>query len=267
IGRCLRPDGGKPAVILDHVGNYKRLGHHLLERSWSLDTGVSLAVTSESTQMLVSWLCQGCNFLAPTAVQVCPECGSLRPTTEKEIVTVDADLVSLDQPSPSEARIKDEKIIAERLVCWESEPLKKDDPIFVSFPVGYFAKRAPWRNNPDPTPEDCSATFWQLYAEQQMALVRTQEDWVTGHKELVPVSWITKDPHRKVLMLERDLLQERRDAFQMALDQAKNNAHTLEDLIKVAYNFERHNPIAWAKTVLRNRNRFRPLSQRYEAVA
>jgi DNA repair protein RadD len=32
IGRCLRPQPGKTAVILDHVGNTQRLGHHLEDR-------------------------------------------------------------------------------------------------------------------------------------------------------------------------------------------------------------------------------------------
>ena len=37
IGRCLRPSGDKTAVVLDHVGNCVRLGHHLEEREWTLD--------------------------------------------------------------------------------------------------------------------------------------------------------------------------------------------------------------------------------------
>jgi len=38
IGRCLRPSPGKEkAVILDHVGNTLRLGHHLEDREWTLD--------------------------------------------------------------------------------------------------------------------------------------------------------------------------------------------------------------------------------------
>jgi superfamily II DNA or RNA helicase len=37
IGRCLRPSHGKTAVVLDHVGNSLRLGHHLEDRDWTLD--------------------------------------------------------------------------------------------------------------------------------------------------------------------------------------------------------------------------------------
>lgn len=37
IGRCLRPQDGKTAVVLDHVGNTLRLGHHLEDRDWTLD--------------------------------------------------------------------------------------------------------------------------------------------------------------------------------------------------------------------------------------
>jgi superfamily II DNA or RNA helicase len=46
IGRCLRPQPGKRAVVLDHVGNTLRLGHHLEPRDWTLD-GVARATASK----------------------------------------------------------------------------------------------------------------------------------------------------------------------------------------------------------------------------
>jgi superfamily II DNA or RNA helicase len=48
IGRCLRPQPGKRAVVLDHVGNTLRLGHHLEPRDWTLD-GIARE-TASSTQ-------------------------------------------------------------------------------------------------------------------------------------------------------------------------------------------------------------------------
>lgn len=56
LGRCLRPQPGKTAVILDHVGNVLRNGHHLDEREWTLEGLKKRAKGS-----------------APS-VKVCPEC-------------------------------------------------------------------------------------------------------------------------------------------------------------------------------------------------
>jgi superfamily II DNA or RNA helicase len=58
IGRCLRPQPGKRAVILDHVGNSLRLGHHLEDREWSLD-----GATKRDRE-------------ASPSVKVCPTCFS-----------------------------------------------------------------------------------------------------------------------------------------------------------------------------------------------
>lgn len=101
VGRCLRPDGASFAVVLDHVGNYQRLGHHLLERSWSLADGVSLSQAGKAQDGSNGWLCQSCDFLAPKDCDECPECGTPRPATEKEIVTIDAELVQVHQPRPA----------------------------------------------------------------------------------------------------------------------------------------------------------------------
>jgi superfamily II DNA or RNA helicase len=71
IGRCLRPQSGKQAVILDHVGNIARLGHHLEERSWSL-AGVRRRCRQQAPSVKT---CPQCFCAMASAAARCPECG------------------------------------------------------------------------------------------------------------------------------------------------------------------------------------------------
>ena len=71
IGRCLRPQAGKRAVILDHVGNTLRLGHHLEEREWTLE-GVTKRDREKAPSVKV---CPRCFAAMASAAQVCGECG------------------------------------------------------------------------------------------------------------------------------------------------------------------------------------------------
>jgi DNA repair protein RadD len=71
IGRCLRPQPGKQAVILDHVGNIARLGHHLEERDWSLD-GVRKRCRQQAPSVKT---CPQCFCAMASAAARCPECG------------------------------------------------------------------------------------------------------------------------------------------------------------------------------------------------
>jgi superfamily II DNA or RNA helicase len=71
IGRCLRPQPGKEAVILDHVGNIARLGHHLEERSWSL-AGVRRRCRQQAPSVKT---CPQCFCAMASAAARCPECG------------------------------------------------------------------------------------------------------------------------------------------------------------------------------------------------
>ena len=70
IRRCLRPSGDKVAVVLDHVGNTLRLGHHLEDREWSLD-GARKRDREKAPSVKVCPVC----FAANSAnAQVCCEC-------------------------------------------------------------------------------------------------------------------------------------------------------------------------------------------------
>lgn len=83
IGRCLRPQPGKKAVILDHVGNLERLGHHLEERHWTLQG----RQRRERQAAAAIKVCPQCFCTTTRRVSECPECGHLfRPQRQKPAV-------------------------------------------------------------------------------------------------------------------------------------------------------------------------------------
>jgi superfamily II DNA or RNA helicase len=79
IGRCLRPSGDKVAVVLDHVGNTLRLGHHLEDRDWNLDG----AAKRDREK-------------APS-VKVCPVCFSHQPSSAAQVLPLIAGTVFAPQ--------------------------------------------------------------------------------------------------------------------------------------------------------------------------
>jgi len=91
IGRCLRPQPGKRAVVLDHVGNSLRLGHHLEEREWSLD-GATKRDREASPSVKV---CPQCFSTCATLAAVCGECGHEFRTEVRELQAVEGELVEL----------------------------------------------------------------------------------------------------------------------------------------------------------------------------
>jgi DNA repair protein RadD len=93
IGRCLRPQPGKTAVVLDHVGNTLRLGHHLEERDWTLD-GLRKRDREAAPSVKV---CPQCFATSMSAVTVCSDCGHVfAPPERREIKVVDGELVELN---------------------------------------------------------------------------------------------------------------------------------------------------------------------------
>jgi superfamily II DNA or RNA helicase len=92
IGRCLRPQPGKRAVVLDHVGNTLRLGHHLEPREWTLD-GIKKRDREAAPSVKV---CPQCFATSASAVQVCRECGHVfAPQERRELQQVDGELVEM----------------------------------------------------------------------------------------------------------------------------------------------------------------------------
>jgi superfamily II DNA or RNA helicase len=93
IGRCLRPQPGKQAVILDHVGNVLRLGHHLEAREWTLE-GTPKKDREKAPSVKV---CPSCFACMPSAKQLCPDCGHQFVPERRELQTVEGELVEVQR--------------------------------------------------------------------------------------------------------------------------------------------------------------------------
>ena len=92
IGRCLRPQPGKTAVVLDHVGNTLRLGHHLEERDWTLD-GLRKRDREAAPSVKV---CPQCFSTSISTAQVCRDCGHVfAPPERRELRQVEGELVEM----------------------------------------------------------------------------------------------------------------------------------------------------------------------------
>ena len=91
IGRCLRPQAGKRAVILDHVGNTLRLGHHLEARDWTLD-GLRKRDRDAAPSVKVCPVCFAAN---PSGAQVCVECRHEFRAEVRELQVVEGELVEM----------------------------------------------------------------------------------------------------------------------------------------------------------------------------
>lgn len=83
VGRCLRPKpDGSAAVVLDHVGNYERHGHHLDARNWSLDgaMGQGPGKPRKPDQIAASvWVCPNCFATNRSTDESCIDCGQAKP--------------------------------------------------------------------------------------------------------------------------------------------------------------------------------------------
>jgi len=94
IGRCLRPSGDKTAVVLDHVGNCVRLGHHLEEREWTLD-GANKRDREQAPSVKV---CPVCFAAMASQVRQCTDCGHVfAPQETRELQVVEGELQELQR--------------------------------------------------------------------------------------------------------------------------------------------------------------------------
>jgi superfamily II DNA or RNA helicase len=91
IGRCLRPQPGKTAVILDHVGNVPRLGHHLEPRDWTLD-GLAKRDREKAPSVKV---CPQCFAAMASQARQCGECGHEFAAEARELQQVEGELVEV----------------------------------------------------------------------------------------------------------------------------------------------------------------------------
>ena len=92
IGRCLRPSPGKAAaVVLDHVGNVPRLGHHLEPREWTLD-GLAKRDRDKAPSVKV---CPQCFAAMASQAKQCGECGHTFAAEARELQQVEGELVEV----------------------------------------------------------------------------------------------------------------------------------------------------------------------------
>jgi superfamily II DNA or RNA helicase len=91
IGRCLRPSGSKVAVVLDHVGNCLRLGHHLEPREWTLE-GLKKQDREKAPSVKV---CPKCYAAMASQARVCGECGHTFAAEVRELEQVEGELVEM----------------------------------------------------------------------------------------------------------------------------------------------------------------------------
>lgn len=95
VGRVMRPHGGEPAIILDHVGNTERHGLPEEDREWTLE-GRKRRKGERAPPMSRCPVCFACFPLVMTDPALCPVCGSLLPRKEREpIESVDGELVKV----------------------------------------------------------------------------------------------------------------------------------------------------------------------------
>lgn len=92
VGRILRPQPGKIAIILDHVGNTFKHGFVDDVRAWSLDSKPKRQRKDEPAVEVRQ--CPEC-FAAFKPQPVCPVCGHVFKTKASHLETVDGDLVEI----------------------------------------------------------------------------------------------------------------------------------------------------------------------------
>lgn len=87
-GRALRPQPGKTAIILDHVGNYIRHGLPDTDREWSLESKIKPPIQYQQDGTLSVKQCEECYFTFLPGPDVCPNCGAEIKKTRQEIENI-----------------------------------------------------------------------------------------------------------------------------------------------------------------------------------
>lgn len=95
IGRVLRPCAGKDAaIILDHVGNTRRLGLPDDPRNWTLaGNATGQREAGENTAIRQ---CPACYAVSPAAAQKCRECGAVFPIDPRTIAEAEGELTEIE---------------------------------------------------------------------------------------------------------------------------------------------------------------------------
>lgn len=100
VGRALRPTPGKAyAIIIDHVGNWKRHGLPDDEREWSLEGQPKSKDSIPSAKT-----CPICFAAMPSLKMVCPECGHSFHVEQKQNATLEFDTTELKEIDKTQHR-------------------------------------------------------------------------------------------------------------------------------------------------------------------
>lgn len=105
VGRALRPQPGKVAVILDHAGNAMRHGLPDDEREWSLEGEDRKKKAANDNEAPPPHICIQCfNAIKRPLPPACPHCGKRLQTEAKEIEVADGELVELGETEKAQLR-------------------------------------------------------------------------------------------------------------------------------------------------------------------
>jgi len=105
IGRCLRPSPGKAkAVVLDHVGNTLRLGHHLEDREWSLDGKKK----RDSERVPSVKVCPECFAAMSSQLSSCEQCGYEFKPERRELEVIPGQLQELTAEAAARSRKREQ---------------------------------------------------------------------------------------------------------------------------------------------------------------
>jgi superfamily II DNA or RNA helicase len=105
--RCMRPQPGKTAIILDHVNNYVRHGLPDDPREWSLTDTIKPRREYGADGLLTVRQCPMCYYTFKSGPPVCPNCGAPIQKTREEIKNVkDIKLAEIKQRRIETAREK-----------------------------------------------------------------------------------------------------------------------------------------------------------------
>lgn len=124
IGRILRPEENKTAIVLDHVGNTYRHDFIDIEKNWVLEEDDE-SVKPKGKPIFVT--CKECNFIYKPQ-KACPNCG--HETSKKELIAVEGQLQEIKRELDKDPRtIKDNYKLS---VYMKSTYHKKNIEIFKS---------------------------------------------------------------------------------------------------------------------------------------
>jgi superfamily II DNA or RNA helicase len=87
--RCMRPQPGKTAIILDHVNNYQRHGLPDDPREWSLNDTIKPTKQYGSDGKLLIRQCPRCYYTYKAGPPVCPNCGYKTEMTRQELKNIE----------------------------------------------------------------------------------------------------------------------------------------------------------------------------------